>query len=90
MFHAGGGHLVITLVAVICSGILCQDVAVPTELMVAGKANDPIPMEYTELMCRAHGFADAGDWLAQQQQYHGWQIKEIKCVPGKWVPTKET
>ncbi len=74
----------ITLVAIICSGFLCQDVVVPTKDMVAGKADDPIPMEYTEIMCRAHGIADAQDWLALQQQYRNWHISKILCVPGKY------
>lgn len=66
-------------------GILCQDVVVPTEQMVAGLASDPIPMPYTEIMCRAHGLADAEDWLKEQQQYRDWHITKIMCVPGKYV-----
>jgi hypothetical protein len=78
--------MTITLVAVICARVLCQDVVVPTDDMVAGKAVDPIPMQYTEIMCRAHGFSDAIDWLRQQQQYEGWRVTDIKCVPGKYSP----
>ena len=78
----------ITLVAIICSGILCQDVVVPTEMMAAGKASDPIPMEYTELMCRTHGLSDAWDWLKDQQQYHDWHVTKILCVPGTYVSNK--
>ena len=65
--------------------MLCQDVVVPTEDMVAGKASDPIPMQYTEIMCRAHGFEDAQDWLKEQQQYHNWHITKVMCVPGKYI-----
>lgn len=75
----------ITLVVIICMGVLCQDVVVPTEQMVAGLASDPVPMPYTEIMCRAHGIADAQDWLKDQQQYSGWKITKIMCVPGKYV-----
>ncbi len=78
----------ITLVAIICRGLLCQDVVVPTELMVAGKAAEPIEMTYTELMCRTHGIADAQDWLAQQQQFLHWRVSKILCVPGKYVSSK--
>ncbi len=78
----------ITLVAIICSGVLCQDVVVPTKEMVAGKADDPIPMPYTEIICRAHGIADATDWLASQQQYRGWRISKILCVPGHYESSK--
>ncbi len=76
----------ITLVAVICSGIFCQDVVVPTKAMVAGKATDPIQMPYTETTCRANGVAQAQDWLGQQQQYHGWRVAKILCVPGQYEP----
>jgi hypothetical protein len=81
--------MTITLVAVICSGLLCQDVVVPTEAMVAGKADDPIPMQYTEIMCRTHGLIDALDWLSQQEQYKGWTLKPpVQCVPGKYESSK--
>jgi hypothetical protein len=75
-----------TLVAVICARVLCQDVVVPTDAMAAGKAADPIPMQYTEIMCRTHGTLDAKDWLDKQQQYRGWRVTKIMCVPGKYTP----
>ncbi len=79
----------ITLVAIICSGILCQDVVVPTKDMVAGKADDPIPMEFTEMMCRTEGQHIALDWLREESkhggQYAGWTLQfPIKCVPGRY------
>lgn len=84
----------ITLVALICLGPLCQDVVVPTEDMLAGNVASPVPMQYTELMCRVHGFADAYDWLTepespQKQQYEGWRLASIKCVPGHYVSSKK-
>lgn len=78
----------ITLVAIICLGILCQDVVVPTQTMMAGKVNDPIPMPYTEIACRTNGLAQAQDWLRQQQQYEGWHITKIMCVPGRYESNK--
>jgi hypothetical protein len=78
----------ITLVAIICSGMLCQDVTVPTQEMMAGNASDPIPMEYTEIMCRAHGLLDADDWLKHQQQFEGWRVTKIMCVPGRYESPK--
>ncbi len=79
----------ITLVAVVCSGIFCQDVVVPTQAMAAGKVDDPVPMQYTEIMCRAHGLSDALDWLATQEQYRGWVLRPpIQCVPGKYESPK--
>lgn len=77
-----------TLVAIICASVLCQDVVIPTEDMMAGKASDPIPMRYTEIMCRVHGLQDASDWLRMQQQYQGWRVTNIQCVPGHYVPSK--
>jgi hypothetical protein len=78
----------ITLVAIICLNVLCQDVVVPTQDMVAGKADDPQPMPFTWTMCTIGGMAQAQDWLATQQQYHGWHIQTIKCVPGAYVSSK--
>jgi hypothetical protein len=56
--------------------------------MAAGKVSDPIPMQYTRIMCRAHGPQDAFDWLRQQQQYWGWRVTKIECVPGTYVSSK--
>ena len=54
-------------------------------MMVAGKANDPIPMQFTEIMCKTKGQEIALDWLSHQQQYEGWTLKPpIQCVRGKY------
>lgn len=82
----------ITLVAVLCHAVagipLCVDEVVPTEMMVAGKADDPVPMPFTWEMCRSDGIKLAVDWAASQQQYHDWQVIEVKCVPGKYESSK--
>lgn len=77
-----------TLVAIICTGMLCQDVVVPTQEMMAGKVDNPIPMPFTQIMCRANGLAQAQDWLATQQQYHDWHITKTFCVPGQYISNK--
>lgn len=78
----------ITLVAIICSGILCQDVVVPTDMMAAGRADDPTPMPFSWSMCEADGQRIAIDWLAQQQQFRGWEVTKVECVPGKYESNK--
>lgn len=78
----------ITLVAVICQSILCQDVVVPTPLMVAGKVDAPIAMPFSWGMCMADGIRIAADWIPTQEQYKGWRLAEIKCVPGRYEPSK--
>lgn len=78
----------ITLVALICSNALCQDVVVPTENMVAGKMDDPVPMELTWNMCKAGGERLAQDWLRSQSQYANWQLRGVECVPGHYESNK--
>ena len=80
----------ITLVAIAChlfsNMTLCEEVIVPTETMVAGKVDDPIPMTMTMGSCRAEGILEAQQWVAHQQQYAGWYVTTVKCVPGKYEP----
>jgi hypothetical protein len=82
----------ITLVAIICLGPICQDVAVPTKIMQAGNADHPIPYTMSWTECSVHGQQIALDWLAEENkhnsQYAGWILKPpIKCVPGKYEPS---
>ena len=76
----------ITLVALICLGPLCQDVVVPTESLAAGKVDAPVSMPFTYTMCETKGLSIAVDWLALQQQFHDWRLVAVECVPGAYVP----
>lgn len=85
--------MIITLVAIMCSGILCQEVVVPTEVMQAGKADDPIPYTMSWAECSIHGQQIALDWLSEEKkhggQYADWVLKApIKCVPGHYEAGK--
>jgi hypothetical protein len=84
----------ITLVATICLGMLCQEVVVPTGQMLAGKADAPIPMPFTMVACASgEGLRQALDWLDEEKkeggQYANWVLKApIKCVPGTYNLSK--
>lgn len=87
----------ITLVAILChtlTGIaapVCVDEVVPTQLMVAGTSDNPIPLEMSIFACQSgDGLRQAQEWLAGQGQYHGWRISRVKCVQGTYAPSKRT
>jgi hypothetical protein len=82
----------INLVAILChmlNGVpLCVDEMVPTPLMAAGKASDPIPMPFTWVMCSVSGQQIASDWMREHPIYRFWQLKAWECVRGQYVPSK--
>ena len=81
----------IILVATICTILqnvpLCEDVRIPTENMVAGKVDDPVPYPFTARACRGSGLGliTAQEWTRQFRP--GYWVKQAQCVPPKlYVP----
>lgn len=83
----------ITLVAILCQGLICTDVEVPTPQMVAGKCSDPqcsdsVPQGISLWDCQMHGEQLIVDWKANSGQWREWNVKAWKCVQGKYVSSQ--
>jgi hypothetical protein len=84
----------ITLVAILCHSLtgipepVCVDEVVPTPLMAAGMADDPLPIPFTWVSCSVSGQQIVADWMLEHPIYRSWQLKAWQCVPGQYVASK--
>ena len=85
----------ITLVAILCHQLaavsipVCEEKVIPTETMVAGKVDDPIPMPpLTMGACKVQAPSMITDWKSVTAEYHDWVLVAWECVPGTYAPSK--
>jgi hypothetical protein len=89
--------MIVTLVVTLChtlNGVpLCVEEQVtdtPSSIALAGKIDEPVPMPgLTWSACTVRGQTIVSDWMRQHPIYHAdWRVTGWKCVPGRWVPSR--
>jgi hypothetical protein len=70
--------MLITLVAILCNGLLCQ------EKVVTNSEQSGINM----ISCQTQAQIGIADWLAHSP-YGQWKLKSYKCVIGPYTPKRQ-
>jgi hypothetical protein len=71
--------MLITLVAIICNGVLCVEKPITN--------SDQSGMDL--MTCQVQGQMGIAQWLNANPQYRDWTVKGYRCVPGTYVPRRE-